>query len=629
MASNNQFSLLGERRFGPFFGTQFLGAFNDNVFKQALVTLIAFHGAHLLSMETNTLINLSAGLFILPFFLFSATAGQLADKYEKSQLIRLIKLLEVVIMGCAAVGFWFHSTALLIGLLFLMGAQSTLFAPVKYGIMPQILKDQELVGGNALLESGTFLAILLGTIAGSNLVAMHDIGVALAATTVVVVAVLGYAASRRIPPVPAVDSGLHINWNPASETWHIVQFARAKRTVFLSILGISWFWFIGAMYVAQLPNYTRMTIGGNETVLMILITLFSVGIGAGSLLCERMGGHKVEIGLVPFGSIGLTLFGIDLFLASPAGGTTAAALMDGSQFLRSSTNWRVLVDIMLIGMFGGFYIVPLYALVQQRSEPAHLSRIIAANNIINALFMVVSAAIAIALLAAGLTIPQLFLVAAILNAVVAIYIYTLVPEFLMRFIVWLLIHSIYRVQKQGLEQIPEQGPAVLVCNHVSFVDALVIGGCVRRPVRFVMDHRIYKLPLLNFVFRTARTIPIAAAKEDPELLERAFREIGNALDSGDLICIFPEGHITATGELQLFRPGIERIIERNPVPVIPMALRGLWGTFFSRKGGAAMRRFPTHLWSKISLAVGTPLMPSAVSAGGLQDIVLALRGDWK
>ncbi len=628
MANTNQFSLLGERRFGPFFATQFLGAFNDNVFKQALVTLIAFHGAHLLSMGRDTLINLSAGLFILPFFLFSATAGQLADKYEKSQLIRLIKLLEIAIMACAAVGFYFHSTPLLIGLLFLMGTQSTLFAPVKYGIMPQILKDQELVGGNALVETGTFLAILLGTIAGNNLVAMNDIGVALAAGTVLVVAVLGYVASRWIPLVPAVDSRLRINWNPVTETWHIVQFARAKRTVFLSILGISWFWFIGAMYVAQLPSYTRVIIGGNETVLMVLITLFSIGIGAGSLLCERMGGHKVEIGLVPFGSIGLTLFGIDLFFASPTS-TTAAMLMDGSEFLRSSTNWRVLVDMLLIGMFGGFYIVPLYALVQQRSDPAHLSRIIAANNIINALFMVVSAAIAITLLAAGLTIPQLFLVASILNAIVAIYIYTLVPEFLMRFIVWLLIHSIYRVHKQGLEQIPEKGPAVLVCNHVSFVDALVIGGCVRRPVRFVMDHKIYKLPLLNFVFRTARTIPIAPAKEDAEMLERAFREIGDALDNGDLVCIFPEGHITGTGELQPFRPGIERIIERNPVPVIPMALRGLWGTFFSRKGGAAMRKLPTHLWSKIALAVGAPLMPSVVSASGLHEVVLELRGDWK
>jgi 1-acyl-sn-glycerol-3-phosphate acyltransferase len=628
MAANNQFLLLGERRFGPFFLTQFFGAFNDNVFKQALVTLIAFHGAHLLSMGTNTLINLSAGLFILPFFLFSATAGQLADKYEKSQLIRLIKLLEIVIMGCAAVGFYFHSTPLLIGLLFLMGAQSTLFAPVKYGIIPQVLRDRELVGGNALVETGTFLAILLGTIAGNNLVAMNDVGVALAAVTVVVVAVLGYLASRWIPSVPALDSALRINWNPVSETWQIVQFARAKRTVFLSILGISWFWFVGAMYVAQLPSYTRMVIGGNESVLMLLITLFSIGIGAGSLLCERMGGHKVEIGLVPFGSIGLTLFGIDLFFASPAS-TTAAVLMDGSQFLRSSANWRVLADILLIGMFGGFYIVPLYALVQQRSDRAHLSRIIAANNIINALFMVVSAAVAIGLLAAGLTIPQLFLVASILNAIVAIYIYTLVPEFLMRFIVWLLIHSIYRVQKQGLEQIPEKGPAVLVCNHVSFVDALVIGGCVRRPVRFVMDHRIYKLPLLNFVFRTARTIPIAPAKEDPEMLERAFGEIGDALDNGDLVCIFPEGRITETGELQPFRPGIERIIQRNRVPVIPMALRGLWGTFFSRKGGGAMRRFPTHLWSKIALAVGTPLLPTAVSASGLQEVVLTLRGDWK
>jgi 1-acyl-sn-glycerol-3-phosphate acyltransferase len=629
MATGSQFSLLRERRFGPFFTTQFLGAFNDNIFKQALVTLIAFHGANLVTLSTDTLINLSAGLFILPFFLFSATAGQMADKYEKSHLIRLIKLLEIVIMICAAVGFYLKSVPLLIGLLFLMGTQSTLFAPVKYGIIPQVLKDQELVGGNGLLETGTFLAILLGTLAGTRLIGFGDTGVALTAASVIVIAVMGYLASRRIPPVAAVDSALRINWNPITESWHIVQFARASRTVFLSILGISWFWFIGAVYVAQLPNYARLTIGGNEAVLGLLITLFSVGIGGGSLLCERLSGHKVEIGLVPFGSIGLTVFGTDLFFASLLPVANGATLIGAWEFLEAAGSWRIAIDVTLVGTFGGFYIVPLYALVQQRSDPAHLSRIIAANNILNAFFMVISAAYAILLLQVGLTIPQLFLVAALMNAAVAIYIYTLVPEFLMRFIVWLLIHSIYRVRKEGLEHIPDRGAAVLVCNHVSFVDALVIAGCVRRPVRFVMYHKIYQMPLLNFVFRTARAIPIAPAREDQGMLERSYEEIAATLEAGDLVCIFPEGHITETGELQRFRPGIERIVESNPVPVIPMALRGLWGTFFSRKGGHAMSSFPTHLWSRIALAVGVPVAPEAVSAAKLQKNVLALRGDWK
>ena len=627
MPADNQFSLLQQRRFGPFFITQFLGAFNDNVFKNALVTLIAFHGASILSANPDTLINISAGVFIVPFFIFSATAGQLADKYEKSQLIRWIKLLEVAIMVCAAAAFYLNNLALLIGLLFLMGTQSTLFAPIKYGMLPQILRDRELVGGNGLVEMGTFVAILLGTMVGTATIGQPGIGATLIAIVIVAVAVAGYVTSYRIPPVAPVDRNVRINWNPVTETWRIIQFARRNRTVFLSILGISWFWFFGFVYTTQLPNYTRFTLGGNQNVLIMLITLFTVGIGAGSLLCGRLSDGRVELGLVPFGSIGLTVFGIDLFFA--ASNPIGDELVGATAFLQSAASWRVLADVMLIGLFGGFYIVPLYALVQQRSEPSHRSRIIAGNNIINALFMVISAVMAAALLRAGLTIPQLFLVTSALNALVAIYIYTLVPEFLMRFIVWMLVHTVYRVDKQGLERIPEEGPAVLVCNHVSLADALVIGGCVRRPVRFVMYHKIFKLPVLNFVFRTAGAIPIAPAKEDAKMLEQAYERMADALEGGDLLCIFPEGQISEDGRLQPFRPGIERILKHNPVPVVPMALRGLWGSFFSRHGGPAMRKWPTRFWSKIALVAGAPVPPEAVTADGLRERVRELRGEMR
>ena len=627
MPADNQFSLLQQRRFGPFFITQFLGAFNDNVFKNALVTLIAFHGASILSTNPDTLINISAGIFIVPFFIFSATAGQLADKYEKSQLIRWIKLLEVAIMVCAAAAFYLNNLALLIGLLFLMGTQSTLFAPIKYGMLPQILRDRELVGGNGLVEMGTFVAILLGTMVGTATIGQPGIGATLIAIVIVAVAVAGYVTSYRIPPVAPVDRNVRINWNPVTETWRIIQFARRNRTVFLSILGISWFWFFGFVYTTQLPNYTRFTLGGNQNVLIMLITLFTVGIGAGSLLCGRLSDGRVELGLVPFGSIGLTVFGIDLFFA--ASNPIGDELVGATAFLQSAASWRVLADVMLIGLFGGFYIVPLYALVQQRSEPSHRSRIIAGNNIINALFMVISAVMAAALLRAGLTIPQLFLVTSALNALVAIYIYTLVPEFLMRFIVWMLVHTVYRVDKQGLERIPEEGPAVLVCNHVSLADALVIGGCVRRPVRFVMYHKIFKLPVLNFVFRTAGAIPIAPAKEDAKMLEQAYERMADALEGGDLLCIFPEGQISEDGRLQPFRPGIERILKHNPVPVVPMALRGLWGSFFSRHGGPAMRKWPTRFWSKIALVAGAPVPPEAVTADGLRERVRELRGEMR
>jgi 1-acyl-sn-glycerol-3-phosphate acyltransferase len=628
-ASDNQFSLLRKRRFAPFFLTQFFGAFNDNVYKNALIILIAFQSAGRGLWESNTLINLSAGLFILPFFLFSATAGQLADKYEKSRFIRWVKVLEIAIMSLAVAAFHLDSIPLLIGLLFLMGTQSSLFGPVKYGILPQHLGEKELVGGNGLVEMGTFLAILLGTLTGGVLIGIPVNGAAMVSVTVIVLACLGFLSSLGIPTAAAVAPGLRINWNPFTETWRSIRFVHGNRTVFLSVLGVSWFWLLGATYLAQLPNFTKMNLGGNEQVVTLLLTLFSVGIGTGSLLCERLSGRRVELGLVPFGSLGLTVFGIDLFLAVPESPVTGTAL-DAVAFLRAPGNTRVLFDILLLGLFGGFYIVPLYALVQQRSEPSHRSRVIAANNIFNALFMVVSAVMAILILNAGLSIPQLFLVVAAMNAMVSLYIYTLVPEFLMRFIVWMLINTLYRIRKEGLERVPDTGPVVLVCNHVSFVDALVIAGCIRRPVRFVIDHRIYKMPVLNFVFRTAGAIPIAPAREDPEMLARAYDRISRYLEEGEVVCIFPEGGLTPDGEMRAFRPGIVKIIRRNPVPVVPMALRGLWGSFFSRKGGVAMKgKLPRPLFYKIGLALGPSVPPAEVRAAELRERVAALRGDWK
>jgi hypothetical protein len=628
MPADNQFSLLKQRRFGPFFLTQFLGAFNDNTFKNALIILIAFRATDSGFGNSDTLINLAAGLFILPFFLFSATSGQLADRYEKSMLIRRIKLLEIAIMMVAAVGLYTANIPLLIAVLFLMGTQSTLFGPLKFGILPQFLKEDELVGGNGLVEMGTYIAILLGTMFGGILIGVSDIGALMVAVAVIGVACLGYLSSRWLPRAEAVAPDLRLNWNPFTATWRNLGYARRNRTVFLAVLGISWFWLLGSVYLAQLPNFTKETLGGNEQVVTLLLTLFSVGVGAGSLLCERMSGHKVEIGLVPFGSIGLTVFGIDLFFATLDHDATGQ-LLGAGQFLSLPGSWRIVVDIVMLGMFGGFYIVPLYALVQQRSEPTHRSRIIAANNILNAFFMVLAALMAIVLLNAGLSIPQLFLLVAALNALMAVYIYTLVPEFLLRFIAWMLIHTVYRIRKEGLERIPESGPVILVCNHVSFVDALVIAGCCHRPTRFVIDHDIYRIPVLNFLFRTAGTVPVAPAKTNLEMLKEAYDRIARYLDDGEVVCIFPEGRITRDGEIGPFRSGINRIVRRSPVPVVPMALQGLWGSFFSRKYGSAMKGLPRRFWPKIALVVGPPLAPQEVNAGRLRAIVAELRGDRK
>ncbi|MGD8582511.1 MAG: MFS transporter [Gammaproteobacteria bacterium] len=613
--------LLVERRFLPFFITQFLGAFNDNVFKNALIILIAFQGAQYSDMATDTLTNLSAGLFILPFFLLSATAGQLIDKTEKSLSMRRIKMLEIFIMLCAAWAFNAGELYLLVALLFLMGAQSTLFGPAKYSYIPQHLDDNELIAGNALVQMGTFVAILIGTMTGGLLIA-HEEGRQLVSIVLVALAVLGYVSSLVIPKTPSPCPDLKINWNIFTETWRNIAFIRRNRTVFLSVLGISWFWFLGATYLVQLPNYTKLTLGGNEQVVTLLLTLFTVGIGSGSLLCNWLSGQKVEIGLVPFGSIGLTLFGIDLYFARPLQG--GSELIGLAAFLQLDGSFRIIADILLLGMFGGFYIVPLFALVQQRSDPEHLSRVIAGNKILNALLMVFSAVMAIVLLGAGVTIAQLFLVIAILNATVAIYIYTLVPEFLMRFLTWILIHSVYHVRKKGLENIPDQGPAVLVCNHVSYVDAMIIAGCVRRPIRFVMYYRIYNLPLLHFVSRTARAIPIAGAFEDRELMEKAFDEVDRALQAGDIVCIFPEGKLTADGTMNKFRTGVERIIRRRPVPVIAMCLYGLWGSAFSRDQGFLLWRIIKGIRSRIDLSISSPQRPEGVTATKLQHEVAVM-----
>jgi len=623
--ASNQFALLRERRFAPFFWTQFAGAANDNVFKNAFVVFVTFEAAGHLAMDAGTLVNLIGAVFIVPFMLFSATSGQIADKYEKSRLIRLVKVFEIAIMSIGLAGFVVPSIAFLFVALALLGIHSTLFGPVKYAILPQHLTQEELVGGNGMVEAGTFVAILLGTIAGGVLVSIKSGGTLIAGLATIAIAIVGWLASRRIPYTPAVAPTLAVNLNPATETWRNLRIARENIVVWRSMLGISWFWFYGAIYLAQLPAFTQHVLGGDEHVFTLLLALFSIGIGIGSLLCERMSGRRVELGLVPFGSIGLSLFAVDLWLATRA--MSGAASGGIAQFVAVGANWRVAVDIVLLGVFGGFYTVPLYALIQARSKPSHRSRIIAANNILNAAFIVASAFVAIALLHAGLSVPELFLAVGVMNALVAIYIYTLVPEFLLRFLAWLLVHAFYRVRVEGLDNVPDEGPCVVVCNHVSYVDTLVIAACVRRPIRFIVDHRIFRIPFLSFVFRTMHAIPIAPACEDAHVKSRALAQAADALAAGEIVGIFPEGRLTRDGEVNTFRPGVCDIIAATPVPVVPMALRGLWGSFFSRAHrGRAMRRW-RGFFSKIALVVARPLAPDEATPEALRARVIALRGD--
>jgi 1-acyl-sn-glycerol-3-phosphate acyltransferase len=619
-------SLLRERRFAPFFYAQLLGSLNDNLFKNALVILFAFGAADAV-LSTDTLVNLAGGIFILPFFLFSATAGQLGEKYDKARIMRGLKVLEIAIMCLGTAGLLLRNATMLLGVLFLVGTQATFYGPVKYSILPQHLREEELVRGNALVESATFVAILVGTILGGVLIAIPGYGPPLVGVIIIGLAVLGWVVSRGIPVSPPEAPELRIGWNPFTETARMIGFVRENRTVFLSILGMSWFWFYGALFLAQFPGLGHEVLGGDEHVVTLLLAIFSVGIGAGCMLCERMSGNTIELGLVPFGSIGLSVFALDLYFAANAAAGPGG--LDVVGFFTAWRYWRIAIDLALIGVFGGFFIVPLLALVQNRSDPTHRTRIIAGNNILNAAFMVLAAVLGIALRTIGFSIPDLFLFTAVVNAAVAVYIYTLLPEFLMRFIIYMVVHIVYRVRDRGLEHLPDEGAAVLVANHVSFVDALVIAATCRRPVRFVMDHTIFKIPVLNFVFRTGRAIPIAGRKEDPAMMERAFDAVAQALADGDLVCIFPEGRITTTGDMNPFRPGIERVVERTPVPVIPMALRGLWGSFFSRKDGPAMRHPFRRFWSRIEVVCGEAVPAESVTAASLEAQVSALRGDWR
>ncbi|TMH08970.1 MAG: MFS transporter [Betaproteobacteria bacterium] len=619
----NQFALLKQRRFAPFFWTQFLGAANDNLFKFAFTVLVTYQ------LEVGWLPPAMAGLvigalFILPFLLFSATSGQLADKHDKATLIRFVKWLEVAIMVTAAIGFATHQVTLLLGCVFLMGLHSTLFGPVKYAYLPQHLNERELTGGNGMVEMGTFVAILLGNVAGGLLIALPEVGARVVGWACIGVALLGRATAQFVPRSPSTDPHLRINWNPVTETLRNLKLAHGNIVVFRSLLGISWMWFFGAVFLSQFPSFAKEVLHGDEHVASLLLVVFSIGIGVGSLLCEVLSKRHVEIGLVPLGAIGMSVFAIDLYFASRA--LPPSAVMGLAAFVAQTAHWRVMMDLALLSLFAGLYSVPMYALIQLRAQPSHRARIIAANNILNALFMIASSVIAGVMLKAGFTVPQVFLATGIANALVAFYIFLVVPEYLLRFVAFIASRCIYRFKVRGDENIPAEGAAILVCNHVSFIDAVLLMAASPRPIRFIMDHKIFAVPVLGTFFRLGKAIPIAPQKDDPATYERAFAQARQVLDDGDLLCIFPEGGITKDGELQPFKGGIMKILETHPVPVVPLALQNLWGSFFSRveRGTAMVKPFRRGLFSRVGLVAGEPVAAPQVSPEGLRERVGAL-----
>ena len=618
----NQFALLKQRRFAPFFWTQFSGAANDNIFKFAFTVMVTYQLS--ISWMQPAMAGLVIGaLFILPFLLFSATSGQLTDKYEKTKIIRFVKNLEIVIMLIAAYGFFQANVPVLLGCTFLMGLHSTLFGPVKFAYKPQVLNERELTGGNGMVEMGTFVAILAGNIVGGVLIALPGIGASYVAIACIALAILGRVVAQFIPAAPATDPTLVINWNPFTETWKNLKLAHGNVVVFRSLLGISWMWFFGAVFLSQFPSFAKEVLHGSSNVASLLLVVFSIGIATGSLLCEVLSRRHVEIGLVPLGAIGMSVFALDLYFASRS--LPPADLLTVAQFIAAPAHWRVMADLFLLSLFAGLYSVPMYALIQLRSAPTHRARIIAANNILNALFMIASSVIVGALLGAKFTIPQVFLFTALANAVVAAYIFLLVPEYFLRFVAWIASRCIYRFKVTGDQHIPSSGAAIIVCNHVSFVDAVLLMAASPRPIVFVMDHRIFKLPVIGWFFKLAKAIPIAPKSEDPALYQASFAAAGQVLREGDLLAIFPEGGITRDGTLQEFKGGIMKILAEAKTHgvepnVIPMALTNLWGSFFSRieKDGAMVRPFRRGIFNRVGLNVGAAQKSSEVSPASLQ-----------
>lgn len=621
---HSQTSLLTQRRFLPYFITQFFGAFNDNIFKNVLLLLVAFAGSGALPVSSDLFINLAAGLFILPFFLFSASAGVLADKYEKSAFIRKVKLAEIAIMCVGALGLVTESYGLLLFILFLMGTQSAFFGPVKYALLPQQLKSQELVPGNALVETGTFLAILLGTL-GAGIIASAEHARYIAAGAVLLFALFGYLASRAIPEAPASAPDLKFRWRPVQLTRQTLAIARSDRTIFQSMMAISWFWFLGAAYLTQFPNFTKLFLNGTESSVSFLLALFSIGIAAGSLACDKMSGHRIDVGIVPLGSLGISIFGYLMASSIP---DDLPLFQQFSEFVSYTPLWPLYIYLLLLGVSGGIFIVPLYAMMQQRAKASERAQVIAALNIYNSLFMVGSALLGIVCLSLlNLNIVQLFILLSVMNVLMAVYLFLQVPIFVVRFLVWALTHTIYRVRHKNLHHLPQQGGALIVCNHVSYMDALLLSAVCPRLIRFVMHEEYANIRIARRFLKRAGVIPIDS--DDRASIRRAFTEVEQALQQGHLVCIFPEGRLTEDGEMNPFMRGIDLILRRSPVPVIPMAIKGLWGSFFSRYKGRACSSLPCRFRSRIEIEAGSAVAACDANTQMMHAKVAALRGDWK
>jgi acyl-[acyl-carrier-protein]-phospholipid O-acyltransferase/long-chain-fatty-acid--[acyl-carrier-protein] ligase len=578
---SNQLYLFKDRRFLPIFIVQFCGCFNDSILKNALVILVAFRLANEVIFPPYMLVMLANIMLILPFVLFASVAGQVADRYERATIVKIVKLIEIVIVMLSVYGFYTTNLVLLFACIALMGIHSTFFGPIKYSVLPDQLKKHELLGGNGFIEAGTFLSILFGTMLGG----FYNFSSILVIVIAIIVAIVGFVASLFVPKSNNSNRDIKISPNIVKETVSMVKYAASKNKVYLAILGVSWFWFIGAAIMAQIPSLTRDTLGADETVANLFLAVFSVGVGVGSFVCNKLFSNNITTKYVFLSALCISICGVDLFFASQIASVSYAPeqLKTVFQFLTKLYYWRIILDLFFLSVFGGIYVVPLFAVMQYFTVPAYRSRVIAANNLINSLFMAASAAILSMLFYMGFSIPSVILIVSLLNMVVAIYIYQLVPNSkvipmpLWRAIFRMFFDIMYKVEVKGLENYKKAGRrTVIIANHLSYIDPALIASYIPEDIQFAINTTVSKEWWVRPFLKIVRTYPIEPNNA------MALKSLIDEVRKDRKIAIFPEGRTSATGSLMKIYEGPGMIADKADATMLPIRVDGTQFTCFSK-----------------------------------------------
>lgn len=611
--------LIAHKHFRAFFIAQFGGVLNDNIFRSAILILIAFDISGN-ATRTALLNNLALILFLLPMMFLSPIAGQLVDRSDKSGMMRKNKIAEIIICILATLAFAFHSSIFMLFVLFLLGAQSAMFGPNKYTYLSQILPQKQILAGNALIATGTFMAIGAGVFIGGFLATLNNIWL-IAGPVMIITALIGYSATRSFPCVDRGSPDLQLDTHLFRQVMKGVDLARSDRSIWVAILGLSWFWAFSSAVLTQLPAYTRFVLGGDSSIAAALIGIYIIGLGIGAFLSTRTNDRHTEPGLIPLALMGLITAGFILAIDPPA----ATQLQSPGQIFNHWSGQQAGWGLLLFGISSGLYLVPQYVLIQQRTHLGSRARVVALTNLVNALFMVLASLLGLVLLVLlHWSIKSYFLLYCLLSLAVLARQFREFGQEFWRLISFALSRAMYRVKLKGLENIPSSGPAVLVCNHLSYVDSIILFGTIRRRTRFIMEDIYYRIPLLNIAFKGARTIPISSPLKSRTTFLKAEQTAVRALQKGELVFIFPEGRLSPAGQIIPFKRGVIRILERQPVPVIPVAIKGLWGSFFSHGGNAAalkgIPRFRLHR-RKVSVCFGEALEGQEAQLQNLEDEV--------